>query len=236
MFFNVLIQRMGDDYKRNVEQNVGDAINLLPKLATRCCAGNRQQSRITLPPRRQYLGHSLAIRTDVLLTVLGGGVQGLDVNVRFENIDDFEFTEHLAIFDLLDIQLVHGWLVSPEVTSFALCPRAKWLPIVPDECAKVIGSKSYNELITIVCSSAPPVQPDSSADLPPAADTQTVIKDTTDDIALSFGDLDLDQKDDQDQEEENKRELLKALTMSLEGDPGESIPQTRITNMLSSPL
>eukprot|EP00959_Pyramimonas_sp_CCMP1952_P181843 3802086-Pyramimonas_sp.AAC.1 len=25
---------MGDDYKRNVEQNVGDAINLLPKLAT----------------------------------------------------------------------------------------------------------------------------------------------------------------------------------------------------------
>ena len=46
--------------------------------------------------------------------------QGLDVNVRFRNIDDFEFTQECAIFDLLDIQLVHGWLVSPEVNNSSL--------------------------------------------------------------------------------------------------------------------
>ena len=46
--------------------------------------------------------------------------QGLDVNVRFRNITDFEFTQECATFDLLDIPLVHGWLVSPEVIRFEL--------------------------------------------------------------------------------------------------------------------
>lgn len=40
---------------------------------------------------------------------------GIDVNVRFHDVKGFEFTDEIAIFDLLDISLVHGWLVDPQV-------------------------------------------------------------------------------------------------------------------------
>uniref|UniRef100_A0A6N2JYR0 MINDY deubiquitinase domain-containing protein n=1 Tax=Salix viminalis TaxID=40686 RepID=A0A6N2JYR0_SALVM len=33
---------------------------------------------------------------------------GIDVNLKFRRIDDFEFTRECAIFDLLDIPLYHG--------------------------------------------------------------------------------------------------------------------------------
>ena len=40
----------------------------------------------------------------------------MDVNVRFTGIDAFEFTDEVAIFDLLGMPLVHGWLVDPQVS------------------------------------------------------------------------------------------------------------------------
>jgi len=34
--------------------------------------------------------------------------------VRYdESIDGFEFTPQVALFDLLNVRLVHGWLVDP---------------------------------------------------------------------------------------------------------------------------
>ncbi|XP_078440314.1 FAM63A-like protein (DUF544) [Wolffia australiana] len=56
---------------------------------------------------------------------------GIDVNVLFRKIDDFEFTRECAIFDLLDIGLYHGWIVDPQDV----------------ETAAAIGSKSYNALV-----------------------------------------------------------------------------------------
>ena len=47
---------------------------------------------------------------------------GLDVNVRFNGIHQFEFTHETAIFDLLDMALVHGWLVDPEVRALHASP------------------------------------------------------------------------------------------------------------------
>lgn len=75
----------------NYEQNMMDAIAILPKLQT-----------------------------------------GLDVNVRFTSVMDFEFTPELIVFDLLRIPLYHGWLVDP---------------IVDPEAAAAIGSCSYNQLV-----------------------------------------------------------------------------------------
>lgn len=40
---------------------------------------------------------------------------GVDVNVGFTSIDAFEFTQETVIFDLLDVRLLHGWLVDPQV-------------------------------------------------------------------------------------------------------------------------
>ncbi|OQR98938.1 FAM63B-like [Thraustotheca clavata] len=59
---------------------------------------------------------------------------GLDVNVQFHGVDAFEYTSALAIFDLLAMRLVHGWIVDPQDV----------------ETASVIKNKSYNHIIETV--------------------------------------------------------------------------------------
>ena len=49
---------------------------------------------------------------DGAVTRLPTRAEGLDVNVKFNG--GFEFTSDLAIFDLLDVRLVHGWRVDGE--------------------------------------------------------------------------------------------------------------------------
>ncbi|KAK3224725.1 hypothetical protein Dsin_004587 [Dipteronia sinensis] len=87
---NVNMQNKDAGYVENQQQNISDAIDLLPRLAT-----------------------------------------GIDVNLKFRRIDDFEFTPECAIYDLLDIPLYHGWIVDPQ--DF--------------DTAEAIGSKSYNALM-----------------------------------------------------------------------------------------
>lgn len=49
---------------------------------------------------------------------------GLDVNVRFTGVSDFEYTPECIVFDLLNVPLYHGWLVDPQVRLRAvLAPR-----------------------------------------------------------------------------------------------------------------
>ncbi|XP_057449406.1 uncharacterized protein LOC130740742 isoform X2 [Lotus japonicus] len=62
--------------------------------------------------------------------VLNKLATGIDVNVKFNRIDDFERTQECAIFDLLGIPLYHGWIVDPK----------------DYDTANAIGSKSYNDL------------------------------------------------------------------------------------------
>ena len=62
-----------------------------------------------------------------LLPSLG---RGLDVNVRFDKCDGFEYTPECCVFDLLDLSLVHGWLVDPQER----------------EPCRVIGDRSYNQV------------------------------------------------------------------------------------------
>ncbi|RVW16297.1 Ubiquitin carboxyl-terminal hydrolase MINDY-1 [Vitis vinifera] len=73
-------------YVENQQQNISDAIDLLPCLAT-----------------------------------------GIDVNIKFRRIGDFEFTRECAIFDLLDIPLYHGWIVDPQGCSARNPPRTSLL-------------------------------------------------------------------------------------------------------------
>ena len=61
---------------------------------------------------------------------------GLDVNVRFTGVGDFEYTEDSLIFDLLDISLYHGWLVDPQTT----------------EVAAAVANMSYNQLVETIIS------------------------------------------------------------------------------------
>ncbi|KAD4384720.1 hypothetical protein E3N88_24888 [Mikania micrantha] len=87
---NSNVNNKDSGYIENQQQNIADAIDLLPRLTT-----------------------------------------GIDVNLKFTRIDDFEFTRECAIFDLLDIPLYHGWIVDPQ----------------DSDTADAIGSKSYNTLM-----------------------------------------------------------------------------------------
>lgn len=61
---------------------------------------------------------------------------GLDVNVRFTGVRDFEYTPECIIFDLLHISLYHGWLVDPQNQ---------------DE-VDAVGKCSYNQLVEKIIS------------------------------------------------------------------------------------
>ncbi|XP_061178152.1 ubiquitin carboxyl-terminal hydrolase MINDY-2-like isoform X1 [Saccostrea echinata] len=61
---------------------------------------------------------------------------GLDVNVRFTGIQDFEYTPECIIFDLLGIPLYHGWLVDPQDMKMV----------------EAIGNCSYNQLVEKIIS------------------------------------------------------------------------------------
>lgn len=83
-------KNLKDEEQLNYEQNMHDAIAILPKLLT-----------------------------------------GLDVNVRFSSVSDFEYTPELIFFDLLHIPLYHGWLVDPDSI----------------QVTTAVGNCSYNQLV-----------------------------------------------------------------------------------------
>ncbi|TRY70664.1 hypothetical protein TCAL_11084 [Tigriopus californicus] len=66
------------------------------------------------------------------IALLPSIVKGLFVNIRFSGVTQFEYTDSLVIFDLLNVPLYHGWVVDPQ---------SKLL-------AQAVGNLSYNELTT----------------------------------------------------------------------------------------
>lgn len=73
---------------------------------------------------------------------------GIDVNVRFHDVKGFEFTDEIAIFDLMDISLVHGWLVDPEDTAAAACLGQRSYNEVVEQLVMVLGDATPKRLIT----------------------------------------------------------------------------------------
>ena len=71
------------------------------------------------------------------LSILPKLQTGLDVNVKFTGVGDFEFTRECGIFDLLSIKLYHGWLVDPQSTEYKAA----------------IGNLSYNQLVEKIVTS-----------------------------------------------------------------------------------
>lgn len=67
--------------------------------------------------------------TEDAIGILHKLLTGLDVNVKFSGVRDFEFTTELCVFDLLGVPLYHGWVVDPA-----------------SEAATVVGNLSYNQL------------------------------------------------------------------------------------------
>lgn len=62
---------------------------------------------------------------------------GLDVNVRFTGVDEFEYTPECIVFDLLNIGLYHGWLIDQNEGS---C----------EPVCNAIKNLSYNQLVEMI--------------------------------------------------------------------------------------
>lgn len=120
------------------------------------------QRRITLPPQQEFVtsGQLMEYIGDCILEEapkrLPEGAQlnyeqnmhdaiaimnklqtGLDVNVKFTGVKDFEFTPECIVFDLLSIGLYHGWLIDPQNT----------------EIASAVSGLSYNQLVEKIIAS-----------------------------------------------------------------------------------
>jgi len=69
-----------------------------------------------------------------LMEILPSLQYGMDINPKFMlGPEGYEYTKNLIAFDLMGVDLVHGWLLDPK-----------------DKTAEIIGKKTYNELIEIV--------------------------------------------------------------------------------------
>ncbi|NXA12303.1 MINY1 hydrolase, partial [Sapayoa aenigma] len=93
-------------------------------------------------PREPSEGLQLNFQQNIsdTMTVLPKLSTGLDVNVRFTGVSDFEYTPECIIFDLLNVPLYHGWLVDPQ----------------SPETVQAVGKLSYNQLVEkiITCKQA----------------------------------------------------------------------------------
>ncbi|CAI2350209.1 unnamed protein product [Caenorhabditis sp. 36 PRJEB53466] len=70
-----------------------------------------------------------------VLNIIDTIVNGLDVNVKFSGVDQFEFTPALSLFDLVVVNLYHVWLPDPQFR------------VVYD----LVKNLNYNELVLKMC-------------------------------------------------------------------------------------
>lgn len=79
---------------------------------------------------------------DDVLKLLPSLSTGLNLNVKFFGVSEFESTQELAVFDALAMPLFHGWVVDPR----------------DEPTAAALGKLSYNQVVEKLVSS-----PDSSS-------------------------------------------------------------------------
>lgn len=79
---------------------------------------------------------------DELLSLFPSLQYGMDVNPKFtEGPNGYEYTKNLTAFDLLGVELVHGWLLDPNNSHG---------DEEDENIVKLIGNKSYNQLAEII--------------------------------------------------------------------------------------
>ena len=91
------------------------------------------------------------------ITILPKLQTGLDLNVRFNRVDAYEFTDTVGVFDLLKVNLYHGWIVDPANPVYS----------------HAVGDKTYNQLVETIISDENSSDPDRSTTATSAAEFLT---------------------------------------------------------------
>jgi hypothetical protein len=70
-----------------------------------------------------------------LLTIFPSLQDGMDINPKFTSgVSGMEYTSHLTAFEMLRVDIVHGWLLDPQDLDMV----------------ELIGNRTYNELVELV--------------------------------------------------------------------------------------
>ncbi|KAG9285992.1 hypothetical protein G9A89_022668 [Geosiphon pyriformis] len=77
-------------------------------------SNGKSENSKPLPPILQPSLHDYHHTLNAALSIIPSLQAGLDVNVRFNSIHGFEPTAELSIFDVFNVDLVHGWVVDPQ--------------------------------------------------------------------------------------------------------------------------
>ncbi|CAG8575117.1 13509_t:CDS:2, partial [Acaulospora colombiana] len=101
-------------------------------------------NQISTRPSLQDYHHTL----NTALSIIPSLQTGLDVNVRFNSIHGFEPTAELSVFDVFNVELVHGWVVDPQ-------DQDTW-DVVVGKCG------SYNKAVECVVGGDSSTVPESS--------------------------------------------------------------------------
>jgi ubiquitin carboxyl-terminal hydrolase MINDY-1/2 len=112
---------------------------------------------VLLAAVREYLLRTSAAAPDAnaaavlsdALALLPSLSAGLDVNVRFGDVEGFEYTRELSFFDLAGVRLLHGWVVDPQ-----------------EPAAAHLRERSYNQAMEALVAAAagqPPSEPTPAA-------------------------------------------------------------------------
>ncbi|KAF1798927.1 hypothetical protein FB192DRAFT_1394037 [Mucor lusitanicus] len=110
--FEYLVDRLGDYLLNHAPTDEPAVAQSPPKNA----AAGQQQQPPQAPKRQDTSEFVLTYRhnLDAAFSILPHLKSGLDVNIKFDSIHGFEPTAELAMFDLFNVNLVHGWVADPQ--------------------------------------------------------------------------------------------------------------------------
>lgn len=86
------------------------------------------------------------VQLDSVLNCLPKYASGLDINVGFTHVKDVEFTSELCVFDSLDIDLYHGWVVDPQDTDTSSVLSGMRINKVYDELIRLTTNQEISDL------------------------------------------------------------------------------------------
>ena len=115
---------IGDSRRLDYEQNVQDAIAILPQLQTGIDV-NVRFTGVSFSCFALFFYLFIFNSSILLLTTIS------NTNCFIWQVSDFEYTKECIIFDLLNISLYHGWLLDPQ----------------EEDVATAIHSLTYNQLV-----------------------------------------------------------------------------------------
>ena len=104
---------------------------------------------------------NVQFQVDDAVKLLPRLARGMDVNVRFRAPDDFEFTAEMQIFDLLGIDLLHGWLPDPSQQV---------------EAASLVAELNYNQIMERIIDYQAALQELAGGDAPLELPGQTTVQ------------------------------------------------------------